>query len=513
MRVAFKAFGEGRGRIPGRGSAQGSRVGPAAACLMVMGILWAAGPLAAVSLAAESWEPISLSKENPHYFTWRGKPTVLITSGEHYGAVLNLDFDYVRYLDELHANGLNLTRTFSGVYHEIESSFGITDNPLAPKPDRYIGPWARSDQPGCGDGGNKFDLAKWDPAYFERLKDFMTQAQKRGVVVEMNLFCTFYNDHLWDICPMNAANNTSGVGRCPRQEVCTLKHPELLEVQLALVRKIAGELRGFDNLYYEVCNEPYFAGVSMAWQHRIADAITEAEKGFPARHLISMNIANGREKVENPYPAVSILNFHYCVPPDTAAMNFGLNRVIGENETGFRGRDDLLYRTEGWDFILAGGALYNNLDYSFTPKHPDGTFRDYRSPGGGSPELRQQLGILKQFIEGFPFTRMRPDDSAIRSTSGDFSVRALAEPGRAYAVYVHVPLPVKPKNLDEFRRASAEVTLTLDLPASSYEAEWVNTKTGAVDKKETFRHGGGDRPLASPRFSDDVALRVVAAER
>ena len=39
-------------------------------------------------------EPIRLHPEKPHYFLWRGKPTVLITGGEHYGAVMNLDFDY-----------------------------------------------------------------------------------------------------------------------------------------------------------------------------------------------------------------------------------------------------------------------------------------------------------------------------------------------------------------------------------------------------------------------------------
>jgi hypothetical protein len=37
---------------------------------------------------------LQLHPENPHYFLWRGHPTVLITSGDHYGAVLNLDFDY-----------------------------------------------------------------------------------------------------------------------------------------------------------------------------------------------------------------------------------------------------------------------------------------------------------------------------------------------------------------------------------------------------------------------------------
>src|SRR6476620_1592886 len=107
-------------------------------------------------------EPISLHPSNSHYFLFRGKPTVLITSGEHYGAVLNLDFDYVRYLDELHRHHLNLTRTWAGSYREITGSFGITDNTLAPLPNRYICPWARSDTPGYFDGGNKLDLARWD---------------------------------------------------------------------------------------------------------------------------------------------------------------------------------------------------------------------------------------------------------------------------------------------------------------------------------------------------------------
>ncbi|HXJ74810.1 MAG TPA: hypothetical protein VNM37_18285, partial [Candidatus Dormibacteraeota bacterium] len=45
--------------------------------------------------------PISLHPDNPHYFLFRGEPTVLISSAEHYGAVLNLDFDYVTYLATL----------------------------------------------------------------------------------------------------------------------------------------------------------------------------------------------------------------------------------------------------------------------------------------------------------------------------------------------------------------------------------------------------------------------------
>ena len=76
-------------------------------------------------------EPISLHPENPHYLLFRGKPTVLISSTEHYGAVLNGDFDAIPYLDELHARGLNLTRTFSGTYREVPGSFKIENNTSA----------------------------------------------------------------------------------------------------------------------------------------------------------------------------------------------------------------------------------------------------------------------------------------------------------------------------------------------------------------------------------------------
>jgi len=470
--------------------------------------------LAASLLTAEpASAPIALHPDNPHYFLWRGKPTILITSAEHYGAVLNLDFDYTAYLRALQADGLNHTRTFSGAYREIPSSFGITDNPLAPKPNRYACPWARSETPGYFDAGNRFDLTKWDPAYFTRLHDFMSQAQRCGVVVEFNLFCPMYNDELWRACPMNAPNNVNGVGACGREEVYTLKHPDLLEVQIALTRKIVLELRDYDNLYYEVCNEPYFGGVTLDWQHKIVDAIVAAERDFPHRHLISMNIANGSRKVDDPHPAVSILNFHYCTPPDAVGVNYGLQRLIGENETGFRGRADVLYRTEAWEFLLAGGGLYNNLDYSFTDKHPDGTFLDYRSPGGGSPALRKQLQILKRFLESLDFIRMAPDGESIRCTTPGVRVRVLAQRGKAYAVYVHVPLPKKPKAEELRQHAAKTVTaeLVLDLPAGRYRAEWWNTKTGQVTPSAGFSHPGGEKTLGSPSFTEDIALRLVAA--
>src|SRR2546422_2552981 len=400
--------------------------------------------LAAVSTLSAARKPLALHPDNPHYFLFRGQPTVLITSGEHYGAVLNLDFDYVKYLDALKANGLNLTRTFTGAYVEPLGAFNIASNTLAPAAGRFLCPWARSETPGYANGGNKFDLAKWDNAYFERLKDFVARAGERGIVVEMNLFCPMYDESQWRLSPQNAINNANGIGEVARTNVYTLdKNNGLLAVQEALVRKIVNELNGFDNLYYEICNEPYFGGVTMEWQRHIADVIVDTGKslGPPPHaggyHLISQNIANNKAKVENPHPAVSIFNFHYASPPDTVAMNYHLNKAIGDNETGFRGTNDLPYRTEAWDFILAGGGLYNNLDYSFVAGHEDGTFAYPASqPGGGNPAFRRQMKVLKDFIHDFNFLRMKPLNVQLIAPAVGSTVRVLADPGRAYAIYL-----------------------------------------------------------------------------
>jgi hypothetical protein len=442
-------------------------------------------------------KPLALHPDNTHYFLFRGKPALLITSGEHYGAVLNLDFDYVKYLDTLHADGLNLTRTFTGAYVEPAGAFSIARNTLAPATNRFICPWARSGSPGYAMGGNKFDLSKWDPAYFKRLKDFVAQAGRRGIVVELNLFCPFYDESQWKLSPQNAINNVNGIGNVSRTNVYTLdKHGGLLAVHEAMVRKIVAELKDSDNVYYEICNEPYFGGVTMAWQHYIADTIVEAEKGFEAKHLISQNIANYKAKVENPHPAVSIFNFHYATPPDTAPINYGLNKVIGDNETGFKGTNDLPYRVEGWEFILAGGGLYNNLDYSFTAGHEDGTFvYPAKQPGGGNPVLRRQIRILKDFIHSFDFLRLKPNNYVIKGgVPTGATARALVEAGKAYAIYV---------------KGGAQASLKLDLLPGQYRAQWLNTRTGAIEKSETIKHPGGIATIVSPDYTEDIALRLV----
>ncbi len=473
-------------------------------CLVPFSRLLSALFLSAAGLAsAGTSQPLALHPDNPHYFLFRDKPTVLITSGEHYGAVMNLDFDYSKYLATLAKDGLNLTRTFSGAYVEPSGAFNIASNTLAPQPGRFICPWARSATPDYGNGGNKFDLTKWDEAYFKRLKDFVAQARKREVVVELNLFCPMYDESQWRLSPQNAVNNINRIGTVSRTNVYTLdRNGGLLAVQEAMVRKIVTELDAFENVYYEICNEPYFGGVTMEWQHHIADVIVETERGLSNRHLISQNIANNKAKVENPHPAVSIFNFHYASPPETVAMNYGLNKVIGDNETGFRGTNNLPYRVEAWSFLLAGGGLFNHLDYSFVAGREDGTFvYPSKQPGGGNPVFRRQMKVLKEFVHRFDFVKMKPLPSALKGpVAGGTRAYVLAEPNKAYAVYL-APEGEKPM--------PREAVVTLELPEGKYRAEWVNPLTGTIDKRESVTSDQGRVVLKSAPFAEDMALRLI----
>ncbi len=264
-----------------------------------------------------------------------------------------------------------------------------------------------------------------------------------------------------------------------------------------MVQRIVEALKDFDNLYYEICNEPYFGGVTgpMAEPHR-PDHRPGGEgpsQQTPDRPEHRQQVEEGRD----PNPSVSIFNFHYAKPPIAVAENYGLNKVIADDETGFAGEDRVKpYRLEAWDFLLAGGAVYSNLDYSFTVGHEQGD-APISAPGGGGPELREQLRILKEFLEGFDFIRMQPDDTVVKSKlPKGVTARVLCQSGQAYALYVNG------NNLAE---------LALELPAGEYKAEWVNTKTGQIEKVESFQHAGGSHTLSVPKYTDDIAVRIRGA--
>lgn len=401
--------------------------------LAALGLNW-------VGQAAEPARGLRVYARNPAYLEFRGRPELLVGSGEHYGALINRDFDLARYVASVRRDGLNYTRVFGGAYVEPQGAFNIERNTLAPAPGRFLAPWARSDQPGYAGGGNKFDLGRWDPEYFARLRELLRQTSEAGVVVELTLFCTMYEARQWSLSPLNPRNHVGGVDRdVAFTNLFTLdRHGGLLRFQEEYVRRLVGELRDFDHVLVETCNEPYFAGVSIDWQHHMAGVIAAAQKGHPHPKPIAQNISNGTAKVTKPHPDVSVLNFHYAAPPDAVADNAGLRRVISDDETGFRGTNDAPYRMEGWDFVIAGGGIFNHLDYSFAVGHEDGSYvYPSTQPGGGNPAFRRQMRFLREFVGRLDLGRTAPATGFVRGKlPTGVGSRALVEKDGAALVYL-----------------------------------------------------------------------------
>ena len=480
-----------------------------------------AAALLAALLTIAPAEPIRLHPKNPHYFLFRGKAIALITSAEHYGAVMNADFDYRRYLAALQSAGLNYTRLFGGSYREVPGrSFGIQRNVLAPAPGRYLAPWARSDTAGYEAGGNKFDLDRWDSRFFERFRDFLSEASNRSIIVEVTLFSSHYQEMQWKVSPFNSGNNINQTDAIDWKKLNTLDNGNLLAHQERYARKLVREANPFDNVIFEIQNEPWsdrpvLAGVvnqylqppardrypnsidladeaSVAWQARVAEWITSEEDKLANRHLIAQNYCNFGFPVAGLAPGVSIINFHYAYP-DALLLNYGSGKAIGYDETGFLGRDDDAYGRQAWNFMMSGGSLFNSLDYSFTTEHEDGSDTEPNGPGGGSPALRARLRALSEFLRKLPLVDMTPDTRTVKHAGGVY-VRVLSSPGVDYALYLD---------------GNGPVDLMLDLPPGEYTGEWVSTKTGNIERAERFQHRGGSKLLVTPEFRNGIALRLT----
>ncbi len=486
--------------------------------------------LAAGAACAEA--PLRLHPANPHYFLYRSKPAVLITSGEHYGSVLNLDFDYVAYLDELRRNGFNLTRTFSGSYREQGTS-GHGPSPLSPGrgPRRFIAPWAWSDTQG-GFEGTRFDLDRWNPAYFARLKDFCRKAHERGVVVELVLFCRMYDDERWRSSPLHPDNNLQGSPwrGLHQDKFLTPANAALLERQQAVTRKIVTELRDAPNVYFEIANEPSQRAVDSdsareihAWHEAIIGEIVAAEASLAAdrRHLIAYNADYAPGQGIGPIPkpeAVGVINFHYLMRLAETLAGYGRGKALGFDETRWIAhprypeyRNTMTTesgRVEAWEFLLGGGAVYSNLNHAYQVEDPSG-----RRPE--SELFKGYLRKLMQFVTGFDFVRMRPDHGVVAAgLSSETSFwRALIEPGRQYAIYIHHSAYAEGRRSYRPSDGSRTIEVALDLPRGSYRMEWIQPADLAIlDARRIDRHPGGRvRLTASPQHQADIALRIRAS--
>lgn len=146
------------------------------------------------------------------------------------------------------------------------------------------------------DGKPKFDLARFDESYSERLRSRVIAARDRGIYVSIMLFeghGIFFSESpwRWDGHPFNIHNNINGIDGDPDKdgmglESHTLQIPAIVKIQEDYVKKVIDTVNDLDNVLYEISNEDHEGSVE--WQYHFINYIKNYEKTKPKQHPVGM---------------------------------------------------------------------------------------------------------------------------------------------------------------------------------------------------------------------------------
>lgn len=211
--------------------------------------------------------PLTVHPDNPRYFRDAAGRTVYLTGSHHWDVLVDNaerpgGFDFEGYLDRLESWGHNFFRlwTHEAWTHEVR--------PL---------PYPRTGPGRALDGRLRYDLARFDPAYFERLRSRVVRAGERGFYVAVMLFNGWSihdngEGNPWFRHPFNRANNANGLdgdpdGRGEGLDVHTLRVAAVTRLQEAYVRKVVDTVGDLDHVLWEISNES--PGESRDWQYHL----------------------------------------------------------------------------------------------------------------------------------------------------------------------------------------------------------------------------------------------------
>ena len=170
-----------------------------------------------VGIPAESHKiagPLRVSTSNPRYFRDANGRTIHFTGSHTWDNLIDRrskpDFDYTGYLGFLRSHNHNFIRLWTR-----ETA---TQNPDDAIRDFYPLPYQRTGPGTAMDGKPKFDLTKFNPVYFSRLRSRVQEARDRGIYVMVMLFNGFSihnkgggRPNPWPGRPFNARNNVNGI--------------------------------------------------------------------------------------------------------------------------------------------------------------------------------------------------------------------------------------------------------------------------------------------------------------
>ncbi|MES1240365.1 MAG: PKD domain-containing protein [Acidobacteriota bacterium] len=391
---------------------------------------------------------------------------------------------YQECLDKMAADGLNLLRLWvsfnqkptpvSGPNHHPFKYYDGTNGAVCPNNPARTG----------------WNLEEKNTNFFANLRQVVSEAQNRGVIVEVTLFVP--NDDNMDAMggPWWSTNNCQRKGfhnpstfaedaasyfhqadnstNNPFTAANLDQNPDnqyMRNTEIRVMQWLVDELFPFNNVYFELANEPDLGGTSLGslpplinWHHYMARRLYDyetAKGGGARRHLIAANVSvkNVIEALLT-NPKIDIVSSHYVKligtrPPgitedrrhsaikllnnyngyaSDGSQNSNNAAIWGFNETHITGLpgdpDDPdnpfkaipdSTRAEAWQFMTDGGGQYDHLSYCWgNAASISGAQGDCPTTGADDPDslaARRQLGYLSRFLGTLPLTSMHRSKS------------------------------------------------------------------------------------------------------
>jgi len=426
--------------------------------------------------------PLRILSSNPRWFT-DGTGRAVYLTGSHIWQSLQDNglllrdgggnppptFDYKGYLDFLERHNHNFFRLWRWEVTQWTDSY--TANVVKHcRPH----PWLRAGPGTANDGEPKFDLARFDPEYFNRLRSRLAAAQNRGIYAAVMLFEGWeiqFTDG-WRYHPFHAPNNVNGIegdadGDGKGLEYNTLQDTDMgrrvRELQEAYARKVVDTVNDLDNVLYEACNEA-FAG-STPWQYHLIRFIKEYQSAKPKQHPVGMTFqyrgGSNATLFDSPADWIS-------PNPGDAAQNYRENPCANCTTKVVVNDTDHLWGHTGGDNIWVWKSFTRGLNVLFMEELlPSPTWQD---------SARSAMGQVRRYAERMNLAAMVPEEKLCATGF------CLAERGKEYLV---------------FQSNKGEFTVNLADASGTFSVEWLNINADRTIAGQPVQ-GGAVRTFTTP---------------
>ena len=429
--------------------------------------------------------PLAVHPKNPRYFQNTATGDVVYLTGSHTWANLvdigpkdpPPQFDFTACLDWMQRLNHNFIRmwTWELVTWNTKPNNRDIVQTAAPQP------WARTGPGKALDDKPKFNLKKFNTAYFDRLRYRVSAARDREIYVSVMLFEGWglqFSPGAWEGHPFHPQNNINGIdGDLNKDgkgiEIHTLADGAVTALQEAYVRKVIDTVNDLDNVLYEISNENH--PPSTQWQYHMIRYIKSYEKNKPKQHPVGMTFQyrGGKNEALFNSPADWISpnreGGYRDNPPPADGRKVVLNDTdhlwgIGGNQAWvwksfLRGHNPIFM--DPYDGVVLG----NHLDPKWDP-------------------IRRNMGYTLRYANKMNLTEMLPRNKLASTTY------CLANPGKEYLIY---------------NPETDKAAITVNLKTGTYEYEWFNPNNGKVQSKGKIEAKGGEQTFRAP-FKGDAVL-------